>query len=88
MEAVTDFIFLGSKITVDSDCSLRMKRLLLLGKCLLGKTISNLDGILKIRDITVPTKVHIVKVTVFLVVMYRCESWTIKKAEHRRTDAF
>ena len=85
---MADFIFLGSKITVDSDCSLRMKRLLLLGKCLLGKTISNLDGILKIRDITVPTKVHIVKVTVFLVVMYRCESWTIKKAEHRRTDAF
>ena len=79
---------MGSKITVDSDCSLRMKRLLLLGKCLLGKTISNLDGILKIRDITVPTKVHIVKVTVFLVVMYRCESWTIKKAEHRRIDAF
>ena len=88
MGKVADFIFLGSKITVDSDCSLRMKRLLLLGKCLLGKTISNLDGILKIRDITVPTKVHIVKVTVFLVVMYRCESWTIKKAEHRRTDAF
>ena len=81
MGKVADFIFLGSKITVDSDCSLRMKRLLLLGKCLLGKTISNLDGILKIRDITVPTKVHIVKVTVFLVVMYRCESWTIKKAE-------
>ena len=81
MGKVADFIFLGSKITVDSDCSLRMKRLLLLGKCLLGKTISNLDGILKIRDITVPTKVHIVKVTVFLVVMYRCESWTMKKAE-------
>ena len=87
-EAVTDFIFLGSKITVDSDCSLRMKRLLLLGKCLLGKTISNLDGILKIRDITVPTKVHIVKAMVFPVVMFICETWTMKKAEHRRTDAF
>ena len=88
MGKVADFIFLGSKITVDSDCSLRMKRLLLLGKCLLGKTVSNLDGILKIRDITVPTKVQIVKAMVFPVVMYRCESWTIKKAEHRRTDAF
>ena len=81
MGKVADFIFLGSKITVDSDCSLRMKRLLLLGKCLLGKTISNLDGILKIRDITVPTKVHIVKAMVFPVVMYGCESWTLKKAE-------
>ena len=88
MGKVADFIFLGSKITVDSDCSLRMKRLLLLGKCLLGKTVSNLDGILKIRDITVPTKVQIVKAMVFPVVMYGCESWTIKKAECRRIDAF
>ena len=84
IETVTDFIFLGSKITVDSDCSHEIKRLLLLGR----KAMTNLESILKSRDITLPTVVHIVKVTVFLVVMYRCESWTIKKAEHRRTDAF
>ena len=78
METVTDFIFLGSKITVDSDCSHEIKRHLLLGR----KAMTNLDGILKSRDITLPTKVCIVKAMVFLVVMYRCESWTIKKVEH------
>ena len=77
MEAVTDFIFLGSKITADSDCSHEIKRCLLLGR----KTMANLDSILKRRDITLPTKVCIVKAMVFPVVMYGCESWTIKKAE-------
>ena len=75
---VTDFIFLGSKITVDGDCSHDIKRHLLLGR----KAMTNLDSILKSRYITLPTKVSIVKAVVFLVVMYRCESWTIKKAEH------
>ena len=83
MEAVTDFIFLGSKITVDSDCSHEIKRHLLLGR----KVMTNLDRILKSRDITLPTKVHLVKAMVFPVVMYGCENWTVKKAEHRRTDA-
>ena len=77
METVTDFIFLGSKITADGDCSHEIKRHLLLGR----KAMANLDNILKSRDITLPTKVHIIKVMVFLVVMYGCESWTIKKAE-------
>ena len=84
METVTDFIFLGSKITADGDSSHEIKRYLLLGR----KAMTNLDSILKSRDITLPTKVHLVKALVFPVVMYRCESWTIKKAEHRRTDAF
>ena len=84
MEIVTDFIFLGSKITVDSDCSHEIKRCLLLGR----KAMTNLDSILKSRDITLPTKVYMVKAMVFPVVMYRCESWTIKKAEHCRIDAF
>ena len=78
MEIVTDFIFLGSKITVDSDCSQEIKRSLLLGR----KAITNLDNVLKSRDITLSSKVHIVKAVVFPVVMYGCESWTIKKAEH------
>ena len=77
METVTGFIFLGSKITVDGDCSHEIKRCLLLGR----KAMTNLDSILKSRDMTLPTKVHLVKATVFPVVMYRCESWTIKKAE-------
>ena len=84
MEIVRDFIFLGSKITEDSDCSHEIKRLLLLG----WKAMTNLDSIVKSRDITLSTKVHIVKAIVFPVVMYRCESWTIKKAEHSRIDAF
>ena len=84
METVTDFIFLGSKITADGDCSHEIKRCLLLGR----KAMTNLDSILKSRDITVPTKVHLVKAMVFPVVIYGCESWTIKKAEHRRIDAF
>ena len=84
MKTVTDFIFLVSKITADGDCSHEIKRCLLLGR----KTMTNLDSILKSRDITLPTKVHPVKPVVFPVVMYRCESWTIKKAEHRRIDAF
>ena len=84
METVADFAFLGSKITADSDCSHEIKRCLLLGR----KVMTNLDSILKSRDITLPTKVHLVKVMVFLVVMYECESWTIKKAEHQRIDAF
>ena len=84
VETVTDFIFLGLKITVDSDCSHEMKRRLLLGR----KTMTNLDSIFKSRDITFLTKVHIVKPTVFPLVMYGCESWTIKKAEHRGVDAF
>ena len=78
MEAVTGFLFLGSKITVDGDCSHEIKRCLLLGR----KAMTNLDSILKSRDITLPTKVHLVKSMVFLVVMYGCESWSIKKAEH------
>ena len=84
METVTDFIFLGSKITVDGDCSHEIKRCLLLGR----KVMINLDSIFKSRDITLPTKVHLVKAMVFPVVMYGCESWTIRKAEHRRIDAF
>ena len=84
METVTDFIFLGSKITVDSDCSHEIKRHLVLGR----KAMTNLDSILKNRDITLLTKVHLVKAMVFPVVMYGCESLTIKKAEHRRIDAF
>ena len=84
METVTDFIFFGSKITADSDCSHEIKRYLLLGR----KAMINLDSILKSRDITLPTEVHLVKAMVFPVVMYGCESWTIKKAEHQRTDAF
>ena len=84
METVADFIFLGSKITVDSDCSHENKRHLLLGK----EAMTNLDSILKSRDITWATKVHLVKAMVFPVVMNGCESWTIKKAEHQRIDAF
>ena len=84
MVTVTDFIFLGSKITVDGDCSPEIKRHLLLGR----KAMTNLDSILKSRYTILPTKVHIVKAMVFPVVMYGCESWTIKKAEHQRTDAF
>ena len=84
METVTDFIFLGSKITADDDCSYEIKRHLLLGR----KAMANLDSILKSRDITLPTKIHLVKVVVFLVVMYGCESWAIKKAEHQRIDTF
>ena len=83
-EAVKDFIFLGSKITADGDCSHEIKRRLLLGR----KTMTNLDSILKSRDITLPTNVCLVKATFFPVVMYRCESWTIKKAECQRIDAF
>ena len=84
MEIVTDFIFLGSKITTDGECSHEIKRRLLLGR----KIMTNLDSILKSRDITLSTKVHIVKAMVFPVVMYGCESWTIRKAEHRKIDAF
>jgi len=84
VETVVDFIFLGSKITADGDCSHEIKRRLLLRR----KIMTNLDSILKSRDITLPTKVHLVKAMVFPVVMYGCESWTIKKADHRRTDAF
>ena len=84
MEIVTDFILGGSKITVDGDCRHEIKRRLLLGK----KAMTNLDSILKSRDIILPTKVCLVKAMVFPVVMYGCESWTIKKAEHRRIDAF
>ena len=84
METVTDFVFLGSKITEDCDCSLEIKRHLLFGK----KVMTNLDSILKSRDITLPTKVRLVKAMVFPVVMYRCESWTVKKAEHQRINAF
>ena len=83
-ETVADFIFLGSKITVDGDCSHEIKRCLLLGR----KVMTNLDTILKNRDITLSTKVHLVKALVFPVIMYGCESWTTRKAEHRRTDAF
>ena len=84
METVIDFIFLGSKITADGDYSREIKRCLLLGR----KVITNLDSILKSRDITLSTKVHVVKAMVFPVVMYGCDSWSIKKAEHRRIDAF
>ena len=83
METVIDFIFLGSKITADGDCSHEIKRHLLLGR----KVMTNLDSILKSRDKTLPTKVRLVKAMVFPVVKYRCESWTIKKAEHQRIDA-
>ena len=78
VEIVTDFIFLGSKITADGDCSHEIKRCLLLGR----KVMTNLDSILKSRDITLPTKVHLVKAMVFPIIMYGCESWTIKKAKH------
>ena len=84
VETVSDFIFLGSKITADGDCSYEIQRCLLLGR----KVMTNLDSILKSRDITFPTKVHLVKAMVFPVVMYGCESWTVKKAECRRIDAF
>ena len=84
METVRDFIFLGSKITADGDYSHEIKRHLLLGR----KAVTNLDSILKSRDITLPTKIHLVKAMVFPVVMYGCESWTVKKAERRRIDAF
>ena len=84
METVADFIFLGSKITADSDCSHEIKKLLLLGR----KVMTNLDNILKSKDITLSTKVCLVKVMVFPVVMYGCESWNVKKSEHRRIDAF
>ena len=81
---MSDFIFWGSKITADGDCSYEIKRCLLLGR----KVMINLDSILKSRDITLPTKVHLVKAMVFPVVMYGCESWTVKKADHQRMDAF
>ena len=84
METVTDFIFLGSKITVNGDCSHEIQRHLLFGR----KAMTNLNSILKSRDITLPAKVHLVKAMVFPVVMYGCESWTIKKAEHQKIDAF
>ena len=84
METVSDFIFLGSKITADGDCGHEMKRRLLLGR----KVMTNLDSIFKIRDITLPTEVFLVKAMVFPAVMYGCESWTIKKAECRIIDAF
>ena len=84
METVTDFIWGGSKNTADGDCSHEIKRYLLLGR----KTMTNLDSVLNCRDITLLTNVRLVKAMVFLVVMYGCESWTIKKAEHRRIDAF
>ena len=84
METVTDFILGGFKITADGDCSHEIKRHLLLGR----KAMTNLDIILKSRDVTLPTKVHLVKAMVFPVVMYGCDSWTIKKAEHRRIDDF
>ena len=84
METVADFIFLTSKITADGDCSHEIKRCLLLGR----KAMTNLDGVFKSRDIILPTKVHRVKAMVFPVVMYGCESWTIKKAECQRIDAF
>ena len=84
METVTDFIFLGSKISADGNCSHEIKRCLLLGR----KGMTNLDSILKSRDISLPTKVLLVKAMVFPVVVYGCESWTIQKADHRRIDAF
>ena len=84
IEAVTDFLSLGSKVSADGDCSHEIKRCLLLGR----KVMTNLDSTLKSRDISLSTKVHLVKAMVFPVVMYGCESWSIKKAEHRRIDAF
>ena len=84
VEVVTDFLFLGSKITVDGNCSHEIRRWLLLGRI----AMTNLDSVLKSRDISLPTKVHIVKAMVFSVVMHSCESWTIKMAEHQRIDAF
>ena len=81
---MTGFIFLGSQITVDGDCSHEIKRYLLFGR----KTMTNLDSLVKSRDITLPTKTHVIKAVAFPIVMYRCESWTIKKAEHRKIDAF
>ena len=84
VETLSDFIFLGSNITADGDCSHGIKRCLLLG----SKVMTNLDSILKSRDITLPTKVRLVKAMIFPVVMYGCENWTVKKAEHRRTDVF
>ena len=84
METVRDFIFGGSKITANGDCSHEIKKCLFLGR----KVMTNLDSILKSRDISLPTKVHLVNAMVFPVVMYGCESWTTKKAEHRRIDAF
>ena len=84
METMSDFIFGGSKISADGDCSHEIKRSLLLGR----KVMTNLDSIFKRRDITLPTKVHLVKAMVFPVIMYGCESWTVKKAEYRRIDAF
>ena len=84
MKTEADFIFLVSKITLDSNCSHKVKRCLLLGR----KAMTNLDSVLKSRDSTLPTKVHLVKAIVFPVVMYGCESWTVKKAKHRRIDAF
>ena len=84
METVTDFIVGGSKVTADGDCSHEIKRHLFLGR----KVMTNLDSLLKSRDITLPTKIHLVKAMVFPVVMYGCESWAIKKAEHQRIDAF
>ena len=84
VETVSDFIFLGSKITADGDCSHEIKRCLILGR----KIMTNLDSIFKSRDITLPTKVRLVKAMVFPVVIYGCESWTVKKAEHQRIDAF
>ena len=84
VETLSDFILGGSKITADGGCSHEIKRRLLLGR----KVMTNLDSILKSRDITLPTKIHLVKAMVFPMVMYGCESWTVKKAEHRRIDAF
>ena len=84
VETVSDFIFLGSKITAEGDCSHEIKRRLLLGR----KVMTNLDSILKSRDIILPTKIHLVKAVIFPEVMYGCESWTIKRAKHRRIDAF
>ena len=84
VETVSGFIFLGSKITADGDCSHEIKRRLLLGR----KVMTNLDSVLKSRDITLPTKVHLVKAMVFPVVIYGCENWTVKKAESQRIDAF
>ena len=84
VETVADFIFMGSQITADGDCSHEIKKRLLLGR----KVMTNLDGILKSRDITLSSKVHLVKAMVFPVVVYGCESWTVKKAEHQRIDAF
>ena len=84
METLSDFIFLGSKITTDGECSHEIKRCLLLGR----KAMTNIDSLLKSGDITLLRKVHLVKAMIFLVVMYGCESWTIKKTEHQRIDAF